>query len=99
MLRPEIENCHLRAQANGDHSGMGHRSKKTVAMPKFFAWLSQNRAIEFAIFFRHRFFRIGGKIIPEMLEINPFTPCHQRQRRLAIEMEMPEIAQEKDVVP
>ena len=28
MLRLRIENCYLRAQAQGDHSGMGHRSKK-----------------------------------------------------------------------
>ena len=34
-----------------------------------------------------------------MLEINPLAPCHQRQRRLAVEMEMPEIAQQKDAVP
>ena len=34
-----------------------------------------------------------------MLEINPLAAGHQRQRRLAEEMEMPEIAQQKDVVP
>jgi len=44
MLRLRIENCYLRAQAHADHSGMGHRSKKTAAMPKFLARLSQNRA-------------------------------------------------------
>jgi len=43
-LRLQIGNCYLRAQAPADHSGMGHRSKKTLAMPRFFAWLSQNRA-------------------------------------------------------
>ena len=42
---------------------------------------------------------IGGKIIPEMFEINPLAAGHQRQRRLAEEMEMPEIAQQEHVVP
>ena len=41
MLRLRIENCYLCAQAHGDHSGMGHKSKKTVAIPTFLARLSQ----------------------------------------------------------
>src|SRR6202022_415582 len=56
-------------------------------------------SIKFAIVFRNRILRIGGKIIPEMLKINPLTPRDQRQRSLAVEMEMPEIAQQKDAVP
>jgi hypothetical protein len=34
-----------------------------------------------------------------MLKVNPFAPRDQRQRRLAVEMEMPEIAQQEDAVP
>ena len=34
-----------------------------------------------------------------MLKVNPFAPRDQRQRRRAVEMEMPEIAQQEDAVP
>ena len=55
--------------------------------------------IELAIGLRDRFRGIGGKVVPEMFEINSLAAGDQRQRRLAEEMEVPEIAQQKDVIP
>ena len=43
--------------------------------------------------------RIGGEIVPEMLEIDAFAALDQRQRRLAVEVEMPEVAQQPDLRP
>ncbi len=63
------------------------------------AGLGIGLGVEFAILFRYRLFWIGGEIVPEMLEIDPFAAADQRQRRLAVEMEMPEIAQQKHIVP
>src|SRR3546814_20655837 len=43
--------------------------------------------------------RVGGEVIPEMLEIDALAAMHQRQRRLAVEMEMPQVAQQPDLGP
>ena len=42
---------------------------------------------------------VGGEIVPEMLEINAFAAVYQRERRLAVKMEMPEIAHQPHVAP
>ena len=43
--------------------------------------------------------RVGGEIVPEMLEVDAFAAVHQRQRRLAVKMEMPEIAHQPNIAP
>jgi hypothetical protein len=42
---------------------------------------------------------IGGKIVPEMFEVDALTAGDQRQRRFAEEVEVPEVVQQKDVIP
>ena len=61
--------------------------------------LAYSLGIELAIRLGDGFGGIGGEIVPEMIEIDPLAAGDQRQRRLAEEMEMPEIAQQEDVIP
>src|SRR6266851_529437 len=42
---------------------------------------------------------VGGKIIPEMFEVDALAAVDQRQRRLAVKMEMPEISHQPYVAP
>src|SRR6266481_3534602 len=48
--------------------------------------------IELSIRFGHRVPWVGGKIIPEMLEVDPFTSGNQLERRFAVEVKVPEIS-------
>ena|SRR5262245_784289 len=48
---------------------------------------------------RHRVLPIGREVVPEVLEIYPLAPLHQRQRHLAVEVGVPQVAQEPHVLP
>src|SRR5260370_1572301 len=50
--------------------------------------------IDTTIALRHRFRAIRREVVPEVLEIDPLAARDELERRLAIEMEMPEIAQQ-----
>src|SRR5947209_17910341 len=43
--------------------------------------------------------RVGGEIVPKMLEIDAFATVYERERRLAVEMEMPKIPHQPYVAP
>src|SRR5205807_6155079 len=43
--------------------------------------------------------RVGGEIVPEMLEIDALATVYERERRLAVEMEMPKIPHQPNVAP
>ena len=42
---------------------------------------------------------VGGEIVPEMLEIDALATVYERERRLAVEMEMPKIPYQSYVAP
>src|SRR2546430_16788281 len=44
-------------------------------------------------------FRSGSEVVPEVLEINTLSTPDQRQRRLAIEMEVPKIPEQPHALP
>jgi hypothetical protein len=44
-------------------------------------------------------FGVSGKIIPEMLEIDPLSATHQREWRFAVEMEMPQVPHQPHITP
>src|SRR5437016_11431287 len=56
------------------------------------AGLRIRSGIKLPVRFQHRVLRVGGKIIPEMLEVDPFTSGNQLERRFAIEVKVPEIS-------
>src|SRR3954453_2715457 len=56
------------------------------------AWLRIGSRIKLSIRFRHRVLWIGSKIIPEMLEVDPFTSGYQLERRFAVKVKVPEIS-------
>jgi len=43
--------------------------------------------------------RIGSEVVPEVLEIDSLSTPDQRQRRLAIEMEVPKIPEQPHALP
>ena len=43
--------------------------------------------------------RIGGEVVPEVLEIDPFAARDQLERRFTVEMEMPQISQQPNRLP
>ena len=47
----------------------------------------------------HRVVSIGREVVPEVLEVDPLAPLHQCQRHLAVEVEVPQVAQQPDVLP
>src|SRR6266567_7284619 len=49
--------------------------------------------------FRYRMFRIGGEVVPEMFEVNPLATFDQRQGHFAVEVEMPQVAHQPDILP
>src|SRR5205823_14066542 len=51
------------------------------------------RGVESAIGLRHRLGLIRGEVVPEMLEVDAFPPLDQRKGCVAIEVEVPEVAQ------
>jgi hypothetical protein len=55
--------------------------------------------VKAAVAFRDGMGRVGGEIVPEMLEIDTFATVDESKRRLTIEMEMPKIAHEPNVAP
>ncbi len=57
------------------------------------------RRVHLAIRLRDRLGRIGGEVVPEVLEVDPLASLHQRQRRLTEEMKMPLIANQPDARP
>ena len=55
--------------------------------------------VELAIRFRDRVRRVGGEVVPEVLEVDALAAGDQLQRRLAVEVEVPEVAQQPDALP
>jgi len=62
-------------------------------------WLCIGRRIELAIDFRNRAGWVGGEVVPEMLEVHALPTLDERQRGLAVEVEMPEVAEQPHVLP
>src|SRR6202040_2764997 len=52
-----------------------------------------------AVPLRHRMRRVGGEIVPEMLEVDAFATMYKRERRLTVKMEMPKIPHQPYVAP
>ena len=52
-----------------------------------------------AVGFRDGLLRVGREVVPEVLEVGPLAPRHERERGLAVEVEVPEVAHQPDVLP
>jgi hypothetical protein len=44
-------------------------------------------------------FRVGRKVVPEMLKVDSLATLDQLQRHLTVEVKVPHIAQEPDILP
>ncbi len=55
--------------------------------------------IELAVALGDRLLGVGGEIVPEVLEVDALAAVDQLERRLAVEVEVPEVAQQPDVRP
>src|SRR5437773_5279423 len=56
------------------------------------AGLRIRSGIKLSIRFGYRVLWVGGKIIPEMLEVDPFTSGNQLERGFAVKVKVPEIS-------
>src|SRR2546422_7067461 len=74
------------------------RAKPLHARPDV-PWPSVGRRVETAIALRDRVRRIGGEVVPKVLQVGSLSTPHQGQRRLAVKMEMPEIPEEPHALP
>src|SRR5436190_16262984 len=61
--------------------------------------LSVSSCIESAIRFGNGMLWIRGKVIPEVLEINPLAAGDKLKRRGAVEVKMPQIPQQPNAFP
>ena len=52
-----------------------------------------------AVGFRDGLLRVGREVVPEVLEVGALAPRHERERGLAVEVEVPEVAHQPDVLP
>ena len=44
-------------------------------------------------------FWIGGEVVPEMLEVSPLASLDQRQGHFTVEVEVPQVAHQPNVLP
>ena len=62
-------------------------------------WLCICRCIELSILLGNGSGRIGREVVPEVLEVDALATINERQWRLAVKMEMPEIPEQPDARP
>src|SRR6266566_5093089 len=55
--------------------------------------------IDSAVGLGYRVFWIRSEVVPEVLEVGPLATLDQRQRHVAIEVEVPEVAHQPDLLP
>src|SRR6185503_7582311 len=55
--------------------------------------------IQLPVGFRDGTFPISGEVIPEMLEISPLAPLDQREWHFTMEVEVPQVPHEPDILP
>src|ERR1700676_3658987 len=52
-----------------------------------------------AVALRYRMGRVGGEIVPEMFKVDAFAAVNERERSLAVKVEMPKISHQPYVAP
>ena len=67
--------------------------------PRACARLGVGVGVEAAIRLGDRARAVGGEVVPEVLEVDPLAARDELQRHLAVEMEVPQVAQQPDALP
>src|SRR5438093_10439735 len=88
-----------RAAERGEVLGIALEVTEVLEARAHGAGLRVRSCVEPTIYLGHRALPVGREVVPEVLEIDALPAFHQRQRHLAMKVEVPQIAQEPHVLP